>query len=94
MASLYQIIVVFLIIVHTEACPETSDRIWVKLGKFCYHISKGPMNWGTAQEYCWGHGGYLAEIMSKDEEDLLETFLIEGTTYWLGLTDFGHEGEN
>ena len=74
------------------SCPPTTDRVWVELGNFCYHISKGPMNWGMAQEYCWGQGGYLAEIMSQNEENLLETFLVEGATYWLGLTDFSHEG--
>merc|ERR1712062_718716 len=33
-----------------------------------------------------------AEIMSVQEELLLDTFLIEGTTYWLALTDLAHEG--
>ena len=30
--------------------------------------------------------------MSPEEELLLDTFLIEGTSYWLGLTDLAHEG--
>ena len=30
--------------------------------------------------------------MSVQEELLLDTFLIEGTTYWLGLTDLAQEG--
>merc|ERR1712062_943023 len=33
-----------------------------------------------------------AEIMSVQEELLLDTFLIEGTSYWLGLTDLAQEG--
>ena len=45
-----------------------------------------------SQEYCWSTGGYLAEIMSRNEDDLLDTFLIEGTSYWLGLTDLSREG--
>ena len=76
-----------------EACPPSSDIIWTELGDFCYHVSKEAMDWGIAQEYCWGHGGYLAEILSRDEEDLLDKFLIGGTSYWLGLTDLSHEGK-
>ena len=34
----------------------------------------------------------LADFMSKNEEDLLDTFLIDGTSYWLGLTDLSREG--
>ena len=30
--------------------------------------------------------------MSAQQELLLDTFLIEGTSYWLGLTDLAHEG--
>jgi len=30
--------------------------------------------------------------MSSQEEMLLDTFLIKGTSYWLGLTDLAHEG--
>ena len=30
--------------------------------------------------------------MSAEEEMLLDTFLIEGISYWLGLTDLAHEG--
>ena len=32
--------------------------------------------------------------MSTEEERLLDTFLVEGITYWLGLTDLAHEGES
>ena len=75
-----------------ELCPPNIDNYWAELGDFCYHVSQEAMDWGVAQEYCWGLGGYLAEIMSRDEEDLLDTFLIEGTSYWIGLTDLSHEG--
>ena len=36
--------------------------------------------------------GYLAEIMSSEEENLLDKYLIEGTSYWLGLADLSHVG--
>ena len=44
------------------------------------------------QEYCWGIGGYLAEILSAEEEAFLDSFLLEGISYWTGLSDEGHEG--
>ena len=44
------------------------------------------------QEYCWGIGGNLAEIMSEEEETFLDSFLLEGISYWTGLSDEGHEG--
>ena len=34
----------------------------------------------------------MAEITSAEEESLVEEFLPEGLTYWLGLSDFAHEG--
>ena len=49
---------------------------------------------GEAQEYCWTHGGHLAEIMSVEEEKFLDSFLFHGISYWIGLTDAGHEGED
>ena len=45
-------------------------------------------------QYCWSEGGYLAEILDVQEEILLDTFLIEGTSYWLGLSDLAHPGTN
>ena len=34
----------------------------------------------------------MAEITSVQEESLLDTFLTDGISYWLGLTDLAHEG--
>ena len=82
-----------LFLLRTEAaCPSTSGIVWTELGDNCYHVSREAMDWGIAQEYCWGIGSYLAEIMAAEEETLLDTFLIKGTQYWLGLSDLSHEG--
>ena len=89
---IHYILTFALILLHAEACPSGSGIVWVELGEYCYHVSKEAMDWGISQEYCWEKGGYLAEIMSREEETLLDTFLIEGTSYWLGLTDLSHEG--
>merc|ERR1712241_348788 len=74
------------------SCPTGGDRVWGELGDSCYSTSHQAMDWGTAQEYCWYQGGYLAEITSAEEETLLNTFLMDGIVYWLGLTDLAHEG--
>ena len=47
---------------------------------------------GEAKEYCWSIGGYLAEIITEEEESLLDNYLISGISYWIGLSDMDHEG--
>ena len=47
---------------------------------------------GEAKEYCWSIGGYLAEIMTAEEERLLDNYLVSGISYWIGLSDIDHEG--
>ena len=89
----YYFLTISIIWVHAaKACPTTPGIPWTDLGDYCYHVSKEAMNWANAQEYCWGNGGYLAEIMSEDEETLLDTFLPTGISYWLGLSDLRKEG--
>ena len=84
-----------LILLQVESCPTTSGDIsWTELGNNCYHVSEDKWNWYEAQEYCWGlgQGVFLAEILSSAEEALLDSYLSQGGTYWLGLSDSGHEG--
>ena len=90
---IYYFLTISIILVHVEACPTSPGIVWTELGDYCYHVSKKAMNWGIAQEYCWGKGAYLAEIMSREEEHLLDTFLTEGISYWLGLSDLSREGK-
>ena len=60
-------------------CGAISNKTpWTTLGDNCYHISNLAMSWDEAQRYCWGVGGHLAEIMSREEEELLDTFLVGG----------------
>ena len=44
-------------------------------------------------QFCWGHGGYLAEIKSEDEENNIDLYLIHGVSYWIGLSDLAEEGK-
>ena len=45
------------------------------------------------EQFCWGHGGYLAEIRSAEEEAALDQALIHDILYWIGLTDAAVEGK-
>ena len=71
-------------------CPN--ELGWIQAGDSCYLVSQKPMNWYESQEFCWSEGAYLAEVKSREEEALLDQFLIEGTVYWIGLDDFASEG--
>ena len=64
----------------------------MEFGNSCYLMSQDKMTWYQAQEICWGHGGYLAEIKSKEEEDALDKYLIHDLNFWLGLEDLATEG--
>ena len=88
----------------TSACPDS----WFPLGKYCYHISQHQLDWGSSEEvpsikftrnfniffsqYCWNAGGYLAEFNAQDEEQALDSVLNLESIYWIGLSDFLHEG--
>merc|ERR1712113_1197579 len=64
-------------------CPTTPETVWLELGNQCYHISQRRMSsMKGGQEYCWGIGGYLVEILSAEEEAFLDSFLLEGISYW------------
>merc|ERR1712126_787517 len=75
---------------YAATCPD--ELGWLQVGDSCYLVSTLRMSWYSAQEFCWGHGGYLAEIKSKAEEDLLDLVLVRDISYWIGLDDFSKEG--
>jgi len=76
-------------------CPDT----WIESleGCFLFHYTES-VSWREGQALCEGLGGYLAEIKSEEQQSLLESIaLLEeeftGPRSWfIGLTDFGHEG--
>merc|ERR1712107_971732 len=72
-------------------CPQDPAGWWYA-GQHCYLVSQGPLNWFDAQEFCRSQGGHLAEILSSDEEVMLEQVLMYGKNYWLGLTDADQQG--
>ena len=89
----HYILTISMILLPVQSCPTTSGGVsWTEVGNNCYHVSEAKLTWYEAQEYCWSLGGYLAEILSSVEEALLDSYLPESGTYWLGLSDSGHEG--
>ena len=72
-------------------CPNDGAG-WTLLENTCYLMSQDKMTWYEAKEFCWGHGGYLAEIKSKWEEDALDQYLLHDLNFWIGLTDQATEG--
>ena len=43
-------------------------------------------------QYCWNAGGYLTEFQSLDDEKDLDSVLASDSFFWIGLSDFAHEG--
>merc|ERR1712240_35264 len=83
-----------------EGCPEG----WVNSieGCFLFYYHKN-VNWHEAQYECEKVGGFLAEPKTQQQVDMLKSiaFLEDSLvdpwdkpngTWWIGLTDQGHEG--
>ena len=73
-------------------CPSGPGWLPVGPGQSCYLISRDHMSWFAAQEFCWNNGGYLVEIDSAEEEQLIEQILPLDLHYWIGLNDLSHPG--
>ena len=61
-------------------------------GDSCYRVSRTPMKWVSAQQFCRDNGGHLAEILSAEEEARIDSFLPSDLDYWIGLSDSATEG--
>eukprot|EP00092_Neocalanus_flemingeri_P057378 GFUD01068188.1.p1 GENE.GFUD01068188.1~~GFUD01068188.1.p1 ORF type:complete len:310 (+),score=76.33 GFUD01068188.1:33-932(+) len=79
--------------------PEGCPAGWINSleGCFLFHYTKN-LAWREAQEECERLGGFLAEIKSEEQAVMLTSlaFVEESLTglhsWWIGLTDQGHEG--
>jgi formylglycine-generating enzyme required for sulfatase activity/serine/threonine protein kinase len=60
----------------------------------CYHVFHvpGELSWQEAQKACRALGGTLACIETKEENDFLAR-LTGDRQLWIGLNDFGEEGQ-
>merc|ERR1719402_89209 len=67
---------------------------WTALLDSCYLVQRVKTNnLFEAQEFCWGQGGYLVEITTAAENELLRVGLLDmGYDYWIGLQDLRHDG--
>jgi len=76
-------------------CPPN----WIDAADKCYLFENSQrLSWMDAQQYCQNLGGHLAETLTEDWSNLLtsianiETEILGVQSWWLGLTDLGHEG--
>merc|ERR1712098_395755 len=74
----------------SDSCPDIPGI--VNGGSSCYLVSHVKMTWGEAQEFCYEKKGFLAEITTREEDNLLDTILAEDLHYWIGLSDWASEG--
>merc|ERR1711936_857584 len=79
--------------------PKDCPTGWINSmeGCFLFHHTK-EMTWREAQEECEKLGGFLAEPKYQEQAALLaslafvEEDLVGPHSWWIGLTDQGHEG--
>ena len=66
----------------------------MQYGEFCYAYMKDPKTWSEAEVMCKAVGGYLAEVHTQQENDVLEKIIFENIhkTIWLGAHDLITEG--
>jgi len=75
-------------------CPEGIG--WIPAGESCYLVSTDQMNWFQAQMYCAQRNGYLAEIESAEETELVNNLIPvddNGIAVLIGLSDSAIEGQ-
>ncbi|XP_055999470.1 galactose-specific lectin nattectin-like [Ostrea edulis] len=72
-------------------CP----RGWSKHGTSCYKLNKRKSTWKTADQFCRGLSGKLAEIGTKSENDFIKNLIKNNSgteRAWLGGADTAEEG--
>jgi len=83
----------------TDTCPDGWFNA-AHLGCFYFANSRPDrrLTWVEAMDVCDNMGGYLAEIQTQEQADfiasiaMVEESLTGVSSWWLGLTDMGHEG--
>merc|ERR1719357_1850609 len=73
-----------------QACPSSD---WTLVNDKCYRTSSpSNMNWPQAKKWCEDRGGWLAELLSSEDQSSINTWLKGSGVYWLGLTDIAISG--
>merc|ERR1739842_274092 len=87
LAMLLSVIAYLLAVGGCQACPEGVPGWFLGEGGSCYHESIISMTWYQSQQYCRDMGGYLLEIDSAEEQQVIEGLIPmdSGVAYWIGL---------
>merc|ERR1719430_1603669 len=91
MASI-QVITLLLCSLFSFTIASSCPSGWTLLLDSCYLVNPVTSNWFEAQEFCWSQGGYLVEINTAAENELLRVGLLNTDYYWIGLEDLTHDG--
>ena len=78
--------------INVLARNSTTNRLVWNGNDHSYQRIENPVNWQEAKIYCESQGGYLATIISKDENDFIFSQLGGSYSLWIGGTDAGQEG--
>ncbi|XP_048838242.1 low affinity immunoglobulin epsilon Fc receptor-like [Brienomyrus brachyistius] len=68
-------------------CPEG----WMIFNHKCYFQNRNKKKWEESKTYCGEHGGNLAVIESREEQEFIKTIIKDGNS-WIGLSDREQEG--
>jgi len=64
----------------------------LEIGEKQYYISLAKTNWFEASNHCRQNGGFLLNLESREELELLSPHLHPAYSYWLSINDLGERG--
>ena len=82
---------------NTRAAPECKEQLgWVYYKNFCYMFTSYHETFLKAEEECNKVGGYLADILTKEENDWIKSVLRvinpkDGTDYFVAGLDYDRD---
>ena len=82
---------------NTRAAPECKGQLgWVYFKNFCYMFTSYHETFLKAEEECNKVGGYLADILTKEENDWIKSVLKvinpkDGTDYFVAGLDYDRD---
>ena len=82
---------------NTRAAPECKGQLgWVYHKNFCYMFTSYHETFLKAEEECNKVGGYLADILTKEENDWIKSVLRvinpkDGTDYFVAGLDYDRD---
>ena len=63
-------------------CPGSD---WAEAGASCYHRSPQPISWREGNDYCRQQGGFMVEVNSEAEQQLITGMYGSENYHWIGL---------